>query len=396
MQALEGIKVVDMTQAQFGPEACMTLADLGADVVKIEPIEGEWTRPVTKEYDTDGINAYFLSQNRNKRGIALDFRKEKGKKIIYKLVERSDIFVTTWGPGTMKRRGFDYEQLRKINPKLIYCQGSAYGPKGPLKDWRGVDINIQGWSGLAHITGDGDGPVGTSVIDVAGGLALALGAMVALYVREKTGKGQLVTASLLQIGLYLLAMEYASYLLSGKEPPKAGKGHSIAKGLYHAFPAKDKPIILGGVNDDIWPSMCKAMGLEKLINDPRFDNSDSRVEHIAELVPILDTIFRTKSADEWLQLLWPLGVRISPVLSLSEALGHRLLGEQIKANEYVFSMEAGSNRKVQVISPVVELSETPCSIRRPGFCVGEHNREILLELGYTLEDIDELRNEKVI
>ena len=395
MPILDGIRVIDLTQGQLGPEACMILADLGADVIKIEPRQGEYTRAVTRDYDTDGINAYFLAHNRNKRGIALDYTTERGREIIYKLVETADIFVTTYAPGAVERHGFGYDVLSKINPRLIYCRGSAFGPEGPMRDWHGNDIVTQGWSGLAYQTGDGRSPVGTAVIDECAAVNLALGAVSALWAREKTGKGQLVNVSLLQTSLFLMAMEYVTYMLSGKEPRQSGRGHSMVKGLYSSFPTKDGSLILGGVANEPWPEMCQVLGLEQYLNDPRFSSADSRGEHLPELIPILDKAFARKTTDEWMPLLWKIGLRAAPVLSISDALVHPLLREQIKANKYLVEMEAGG-RQVTVPGPVIEFSDTPAEIKRPGFAAGEHTHEILLELGYTWEDIGRMISEEAI
>ena len=398
MHALEGIRVVDLTQAEFGPRSTMILADLGADVIKIEPKQGEYTRPVTRDYDTEGINVYFLAHNRNKRGIALDYTKEKGREIIYKLVERSDIFVSTYAPGVVERHGFGYEDLSKINPRLIYVRGSGYGSKGPAKDWRGYDIAAQGWSGLLHQTGFGnpETPIGTAMVDQAGGLALALGAVSALYARERTGKGQMVSTSLLQIAVHCLAMEYTSYLLSGKEPPRSGRGLSMVRGLYLTFTTKDGALVFAGVRNEPWDGMCKVLGLEELIDDPRFATTDDREDHRAELVSILDKVFVTKTTEEWLPLLQQAGAVVAPVLSIKEAFAHPLFTEQVEANNMMVELEYPDGAKAKTPGPVVQLSETPLTIRRPGYKIGEHNYEVLLELGYTWEDIAQLITEEVL
>jgi crotonobetainyl-CoA:carnitine CoA-transferase CaiB-like acyl-CoA transferase len=395
MGILDGISVVEVAAAQFGPEACMILADLGADVIKIEPKQGEFTRPVLKDYEAKGVNAYFLAHNRNKRGMAIDYKSAKGREVIYKLVEKADVFVTTYAPGAPERHGYSYEELSKINPRLIYCRGTGFGERGPMKDWPANDILAQAWSGIMHQNGDGSFPMGTAVVDECGAVALALGAVGALYARERTGKGQKVSVSLLQIGIYLLAMEYVSYLLSGREPPQSGRGHSMVKGLWRSFPTKDKPIVMGGVQDEPWAELCRVLGLEELIDDPRFATADSRAENLEEVTSILEKVLVGKRAEEWLPLLRDIGVRAAPTLSLSEVMEHPVAGEQIKANEYFTSVKAHDD-EVQVTAPIIQFSDTPSIVRTQSFDVGEHNAEIMLELGYSWDEIAQMIREEII
>jgi crotonobetainyl-CoA:carnitine CoA-transferase CaiB-like acyl-CoA transferase len=396
MHALEGVKVLGLTVAQMATKACCILADLGADVIKVEPIQGEYTRPTTRDYDRYGINAFFLAHNRNMRGIALNYNTARGKEIIYKLVEKSDVFISNQAPGTIERAGFSYEDLIKINPRLIYARGSGFGAeKGPMKDWQSVDIIAQAWSGLLHQNDHGQVPVGTAVIDDCGGIAMALGVVAGLYARDRTGKGQEITASLLQAALYLLSMEYISHWLSGKDIPQSGRGHSMVKGVWQTFPCKDRAIVMGGVGDKPWKAMCQVLGIEELISDPRFATAEMRGKHLAQLSEILDKIFITKDADEWLPKLLDAGVRVAPVLSLNEILDHPVIGEQIKANEFVTTVEQNGH-EVKIPAPLIRMSDTPTSIRRPSFSVGEHTNEVLLELGYSWEDIAQMVRDSAI
>lgn len=399
MEPLAGVRVIDLSQAEFGPRSTLMLADMGADVIKIEPREGEYTRPITRDYDREGVNAYFLAHNRNKRGLALDFKKPKGREIIYKLIERSDVFLTTYAPGSTEKYGLSYEILKKYNPRIIYVRGSGFGPKGPLKDRRAFDIALQAYLGLIHQNGISDDiaiPAGTAVIDQIGGLALAFGIVVALYNREKTGKGQEVSGSLLQAGLYCLSLELVSYILSGKLPPKSGRGHSMVKGLYHTFPTKDGWMVIAGIRNEPWPAFCRLLGIEHLENDPRFATTDDREEHRDELIPILDEKFRTKTTKEWIKELLSIDMIVTPVYNFEQTLSDPDLREQMEVNDFLVDVDVPNVGKVKVPGPIVKLSETPGSVRRPGFNVGEHTYEILTEIGYTPEEIVELIQEEVI
>jgi crotonobetainyl-CoA:carnitine CoA-transferase CaiB-like acyl-CoA transferase len=399
MLPLEGIKVIDLTLAEFGPRASMLLADMGADVIKVEPRQGEPLRGVTRNYDRGDISSYFLSHNRNKRGIALDITKQKGKDILYKLIEISDVFITTYRPKAMQRHGFSYEEVRQRNPKIIYGCGNGFGLKGPLCEKGAFDIMMQGYSGLTYQTGiDGSPatPAGTAVIDQCSGAMLAFGIMVALYVRERTGIGQMVDGSLLGTALYLLSIEVVSHLFSGKHLPKSGRGLSYVKALAYNFPTSDGWIVLGGLPNEAWPEFCRVMEIIEITNDPRFATVNEREDHRAELIPILEEKFRTRPSREWIEKLDKVGVFVGPVNSLSEVLSDQEAVEQMRTNGYLCDIELPQGEKVTVVGPPVKLSETPPEVRRGYFSIGEHNYEVLTELGYSPEEIAELIVEEVI
>jgi len=399
MLPLEGIRVLDLTIAEFGPRASMLLADMGADVIKIEPRQGEVLRWVTRDYDQQDISAYYWSHNRNKRGIALDLTKQKGKDIIYKLVKGSDVFITNYRPKAMEKNGLGYEDMKRHNPKIIYGCGNGFGLKGPLSDKGAFDIMMQGYSGLIHQTGIEGGPAtpaGTGVIDQCSGAMLAFGVMVALYVRERTGISQMVSGSLLGTAMYMLSIEILSHLLSGKHLPKSGRGLSFVKTLAYTFPTQDGWIVMGGFPNEVWPEFCRIVGIEEFTRDPRFATVNEREDNRAELIPILEERFRTKPSQEWIEKLDKAGVFVGPVNSLSKVLSDEQSVEQIRANGYLCDIELPQGKAVTVVGPPVKLSETPPEVRRPAFQVGEHNYEVLTELGYTPEEIAELIVEEVI
>lgn len=391
MFALEGITVIDVTQAEAGPRATMHLADMGADVIKIEPPTGEYTRPVTRKWDAgNGANAYFLSHNRNKRDIAFDYTRGEGREIMYKLIKKADVFVQSYSPGTAERHGYGYEDLRKINPGIIYASISGWGKKGPMNMRRGYDIVTQAASGLTHQNGEPGGPempAATGVVDHVTGLALAFGIASALYHRERTGEGQQLDCNLLQSAFYLLSVELCAHLLSGIPTTKSGRGHSMAAGLYYNFPCKDKWIAFGGVRNEPWTAMCQAMGLSHLITDPRFITTDDRVNNRDQLVPILDEKFKTRTAMEWTKLLEKAGAIVYPVMSIEDMLADPDTAAQIKANQMLVEVEKSGGGKTKVVGPIVNMEGTPCQVKLGDPAVGRDNYEIMHELGYTDDQI---------
>lgn len=400
MLPLEGITIVDLTQAEAGPRGTTLLSDMGANVIKIEPPTGEYTRPVTRKWDAGtGCNAYFLSHNRNKRAMAFDYRTGKGAEIMNRLLKKADVFVESYSPGTAERHGFGYENLCKINPKIIYASINGFGKLGPMNMRRGYDIVTQAASGMLHQNGlpaESECALPTGIIDQCAGVSLAYGITVALFHRERTGEGQQLDVSLLQTAYYMLSVEICSYLLKGIHPTKSGRGHSMAEGLYMTFPCKDRWIAFGGVRNEPWEAMCKAMGLDTLINDPRFVTTDDRAAHRDELVPLLDEAFRKKTAAEWTSILENVGAIVFPVLSIGESLSDPRISQQIAANEMIVDVPAANGKTAKVIGPLVKLSKTPAKVNRGDFLVGQDNFEIISELGYSPEEIAQMAQEGII
>ena len=394
----EGIKILDLTVWQQGPVATAMLADMGAEVIKVEPPgQGGPGRGLVWRSDQSVLNTYFELHNRNKKGLTLDIRQEAGKQVLYKLVETADVFVHNQRPGVVERRGIDYDTLRKINPRLIYASGNGFGSKGPDVEKPSFDIIAQGRGGALSVAGEPGQP--PSLIQVIGGadwssaVMLAYGISVALFTRERTGVGQEVEVSLLgtQVAYGQLALQ--RYLFSGKSPGKVSR-KSVANPMWSLYQAGDeKWLIIAALQADrYWPDFCKVLGLEELKDDPRFNVIATRREHADELITILDKIFLTKNRDEWVKGLEEVDIPCGPVNDYADVASD----PQTAANDYIVDFDHPVAGPVKVVGIPVKLSETPGQIRMGAPELGQHKEEILLEHGYTWEDIGKLMEDSVI
>ena len=401
---LEGIKIIDWTQWQMGPWATAMLADMGAYVVHIEDKQkGDPGRALnygTNNYDPlpNGKRAYFEINNRGKKGMAIDLKKPAGKEAIYRMVKNADVFVHNYRQGVPERLGLDYEKLTKINPKLIYCACSGYGPNGTEASEPANDYIGQARSGFMHEVSNPPMMMWGGVADQMGGISAAYGIMLALFAREKTGKGQKVDASLLGGVMTFLGITVNRFCLLGD---KAGSVHGttrldVRNPLYNHYPCKDnRYLCLSHLQSDRqWPSVCKGIGREDLINDPRFCTSEGRYQHNTELVGILDREFVKKTSKEWMKILKEAGdIICTPVQNISDLLKD----PQVLANGYVVEKEHEVFGKVKVLGVPVLLSETPGSVNPNAPEFGQHTEEVLQQLGgYTWEEISKLHDEEVI
>jgi crotonobetainyl-CoA:carnitine CoA-transferase CaiB-like acyl-CoA transferase len=398
---LDGITVLEISIAQFGPHCGVMLADLGATVIKVEPLTGEMSRNVPWPHETKGIDSYFLAHNRGKKGIALDYTHEKGKEIIYRLTRKADVFLTNYRLGTMDRHGFGYDALKGHNPKIIYAQGSPFGPRGEKALWPGFDLLGVAASGLMTSTRWHDEtrphPIGAAICDQVSSMLLAYGIVTALYVREKTGIGQQVDVSLFGSMLALQSWEATSAWVNRTPVPAADRGHPFITGMWSIFEVKDGWIAIAGVRQDVWHGFCEVMGVWDLEHDPRFENDLTRYLHIDELKKTLDPIFLTRTREEWVERLRTADVIASPVNTHVEAMAD----PQTRENNYVVDIDYKGHgdlpdQTVEVVGIPVEFSETPGKVTRRHPDLGEHTHEILLELGYSWEDIGQLITEGII
>lgn len=390
---LEGIRVLELSRHLAGPFAAMTLADLGADVIKVEPPgRGDDTRGYPPFWN--GVSCYYLSANRNKRSITLNLQDAKGQEIAKKLVAESDILIHNFRTGTMERFGLGYDDLKQINPKLIFCTISAVGSDGPDRDRAGVDLLMQAYGGLMSITGEQGRPpvrVGTSLVDLTAGANAVQGILAALYVREKTGVGQRVESSLLDGQVSWMTYHAVSYFATGDVPERLGSSHaSVAP--YGAFPTSDGFLLVAVASDALWKRFCGALDRDDLVDDPRFVTNALRCENRAELTESLNAILSTDTAAAWAEKMDAAGVPCSPVNTLDTVLSL----PQVLHREMVAEVPRDDIPDLKVPGVAIKLSDNPGSVRTPPPTLGEHTEDILAAIGYSKEDLLELRQKEVL
>jgi len=393
-QVLKGIKVLDLTRALAGPYCTMLLADYGAEVIKVElPGTGDDTRGWGPPF-VEGESAYFMSINRNKKSLTLDMKNTKSKDILERMIKQSDIIVENFRPGAADRLGLGYEQVKKINPKIIYCSISGFGQDGPYRELPGFDQTLQGMGGMMSITGEPDGPpmkVGVAIADISGGMFAGFGIMLALFHREKTGKGQWVDTSLLDSQIAWLTYRAGEFFASGKLPEKVGSGHPMIV-PYQAFKAKDEYINIAAGNDQLWKRFCKVINMENIMDDPKFVTNAKRVENRKELIAILSKIIETKTGAEWLKLLEDAGIPAGPIYTLDKLFSD----PQVLHRKMVVELAHPKAGKIKVTGVPVKLSDAPGEITAPPPLLGQHNKEVLKDLGYSAEEIEKLIADKVV
>jgi crotonobetainyl-CoA:carnitine CoA-transferase CaiB-like acyl-CoA transferase len=393
--ALNGISVLDLSRALAGPFAAMTLGDMGADVVKVEePGKGDPTRDFPPFWGGDGESCYYLSTNRNKRSLTLNLETEEGREIVKRLAAKSDILIESFRTGMMERWGLGWEELRAVNPRLIYCAVSAVGRDGPDKDRAGVDLLMQAYGGLMSITGEENGePVrtGTSVVDLTTGANAVQGILAALYVRERTGRGQRVDVSLLSSLVTWMTYHAVGYFGTGTIPGRMGSRHaSVAP--YGAFPTRDGYLVVAVATDPLWRRFCQAVGRDDLIDDPRFARNGLRIANRAELEPTLTAILAERSAEEWAELMDQAGVPCSPINSIDKVLSL----PQVLQQELVIDLPREDIPAFRMPGIAIKMSETPGTARLAPPRLGEHTEAVLAELGFGAEEIGRLRAGGVI
>ncbi len=397
---LDGVKVVEITMFQQGPVAGMRLGDLGADVIKIEAKTGDPGRGFMKIIGAmaglSGRNYYFEHNNRNKRSLVLDLKNEKGLGVFYRLIDNADVFLNNMSIGAPIRMGIGPETLLARNPRLIYAQASGWGRKGPDANELSFDYTGIARSGLMMSCGERGAPptqILPGIGDEIGGLICAWAITAALYAREKTGKGQVVDTSLMGSMIGALGFIMAAPAILGQEFPREIRARA-GNPVYNHYRCKDdKWIAIAHLDPDrYWPKICKALGIEELKDDPRFYSIEARGKNAKELVAILDSQFATKTRDEWFNILAEEGCIFTPIQTPTEVT----TDPQALANNYFIDVDHPEWGGIRMTGFPWDFSETPASWRRkaPGF--GEHNKEILSELGYTADEIRDLKEEGVI
>ena len=395
MGPLSGLKVVDLTHVMAGPTCTLMLADMGADVIKIEKIPaGDDTRYMVPPKIGDEA-ASFLMMNRNKKGIALDLKKSGGAKVLRRLLASADVLVENFGPGVMDRLGFGYGEISKDNPALIYCSLSGFGRTGPYKHRRGFDLVAQAMSGIMSFTGERpDGPpvkCGAPLSDITAGILAALGILAAYAHRLKTGQGQWVETSLFEAALVQTYWQAAIALAAGVAPKAMGSAHPL-NAPYQAFKASDKWIVVGGANQKHWLRTLEVLGAPELARDPRFATGADRMAHLKELEALLSARFAAKPAAYWLGALEDVGVPCGPVNDMLQALAD----PQTIARDMVVEVGHSSLGTVKTIGLPIKFSATPGKVRTGAPLYGEHTAAVLSAYGFDADEIAALEQEGAV
>jgi crotonobetainyl-CoA:carnitine CoA-transferase CaiB-like acyl-CoA transferase len=397
---LDGVKVVELTMFQQGPVAGTKLGDLGAEVIKVEPLTGDPARGFMRIIGTmvglKGRNYYFENHNRNKRSIALDLKTEKGMEAFLKLIDGADAFVTNLSIGAPQKMGIGPDALLERNPRLIYAQASGWGRKGPDANELSFDYTGIGRSGLMMSCGERGSPpaqILPGLGDELGGMVCAWAVCAALYVREKTGKGQVVDTSLMGSLMCMESLVLSAPAILGQEFPREVRVEA-GNPLYNHYKAKDdKWFILAHLQPDrYWPNVCRALGKPELEHDPRFNSIEARGENRKELITLMDKTFAAKTREEWFKIFKKEGLIYTPIQTPAEVVND----PQASANNYVISFDHPVLGKTRMVGFPWDFSQTPASVRREAPEFGQHTEEILLELGYGWEDIARMKEDKVI
>jgi crotonobetainyl-CoA:carnitine CoA-transferase CaiB-like acyl-CoA transferase len=386
---LAGIKVIELAHIMAGPVCGLMLADMGADVIKVEKVPGGDDSRRMLPPAIEGESAAFMMMNRNKRGIALDLKNEDGKAVLHRLLRDADVVIENYRRGTMEKLGFGYEAMKEINPGIIYCEISGFGRTGPLADAAGFDLIAQGMSGLMSITGEGHGrppvKVGAPVTDISAGLLACMGVMAALVERGKTGQGQKVDTSLFEAGIIHTYWQSAIRLATGVSPGPMGSAHPL-NAPYQAYPTADGWINVGAANQSNWLRMLDAIEAPELAEEPRFAANPGRMSNLDELTAVLNAIFKRRTTADWLAVLERAGVPAGPVLTIAEMHDH----PQTRARDMVVKVEHEKAGPVETLGLPIKFSRTPGSIRRGAPTFGQDSRAILAELGYDEEAVERL------
>ena len=392
--ALDGITVLDLTRVLSGPYCTMMLADMGARVIKVEqPGKGDDTRGWGPPFQ-NGESAYFLSINRNKESVTLNLKHPEGRRVLDALIEKSDVLVENFRPGTLDKMGLGYESLSKQRPDLVYCSISGFGQTGPRRREPGYDAVMQGEGGLMSITGSNDGPsyrLGVAIADIASGMFSAYGIAVALLARHRTGRGQFVDVGMLDAVTALLTYQAGIYFATETAPPRLGNRHPTIV-PYETLEAADGDLVVAVGNDQLWKTFCGVLELETLAGDARFQTNKDRVSAHAELRPLLVERLKTRPAAEWLAKLKEAGVPCGGVRDLDQLFSD----PQIIERAMVVALDHPAAGLIRQLGVPIKLGETPGAVRTPPPLLGEHTEAILKELGMSVEEVEQLKQSGAI
>jgi crotonobetainyl-CoA:carnitine CoA-transferase CaiB-like acyl-CoA transferase len=392
--ALADIRVLDLSRILAGPYCTMLLADYGAEVIKIEqPGQGDGSRQWGPPW-VGGESAYFLSVNRNKRSMTLDLKTAVGQNLLRQLASQSDVLIENFKVDTMQRLGLDYASLSADNPGLIYCSITGYGQTGPYRERAGYDFMIQAQGGIMSVTGEVEGgphKVGVAIVDITAGLFAANAILAALHERTRSGRGQFIDVALLDAQLGWLANVAQNYLATGESPGRYGNAHpNIVP--YQTFIAQDGEVAVAIGSDGQYRRFCLAAGRADLWEDGRFQSNNGRVTHRETLVPLLQALFRTRPAADWLDLLLAAGIPAAPVNDIPAILAD----PQVAARQMVQRVHHSTAGDISLVGPVAKLSRTPAEVRQPPPTLGEQTDAILTRLGCSPAEIAAWREAGII
>ncbi len=391
---LAGLRVLEMTQIMSGPTCGLLLADMGADVIKIEKLPGGDDARGYRDPHIHGVSAPFLMLNRNKRGLAMDLKKPQGRDLLLRMVQQADVLVENFRGGTMDKLGLGYETLREVNPGLIYCAISGYGRTGPYADKGGFDLIAQGFAGLMSVTGEPGRPPaksGNAVSDMNAGILAATGILAAYIHKRKTGEGQIVDTSLSDAALQQTYWHAAVWLATQREPQPTGSAH-ILTAPYQAFEASDGWINIGGANQSNWERICQVLGHPEWREDPRFASNSDRMAHLDELVTLMNAVLRTRTRAQWQAEMDAAGVPAGPVHTIGEALSH----PQTLARGMVVTMTHPQAGTIRGIGCPIHFSQTPTDTGQAAPLLGQHTRELLQAHGLSEVEINDLIAQGVV
>ncbi len=391
MGPLEGVRVLDLTVFQQGPQASLVFADMGAHVIKVEaPQYGDLGR-VLGSVGEERFSPYFLAHNRGKRSICLNLKNEEAVKICLDLAAETDVAIHNFRPGVMERLGLGYDEMRARNEKIIYGHASGWGPEGPRAKHPAFDLAAQAQGGIVAATGEQDGfplPAGAAIADYVGALNLATAVISALFARERTGKGQKIDTSLLGGQIAMQAWEI-QYYITHRTFKRAGRGHQYLPTIWRVFQTSDSYVVVGGLPENRWPKFCEALELPEIEHDERFASYMVRIANLAELYEILDEAFLNKTSEEWMELLKAADCICAPVATYEDLIDD----PQVRANDYIVEVDHPTQGRLPVVGAPWRFSETPTKIAPAAPELGEHTEEVLQELGYSWERIEELRSQ---
>jgi crotonobetainyl-CoA:carnitine CoA-transferase CaiB-like acyl-CoA transferase len=385
---LAGMKVLELAQIMAGPTCGMLLADLGADVVKVERVPGGDDTRTMNRPSVAGESAAFMAMNRNKRGIALNLKLPAAQEALKRMATRADVLTENYRKGALDKLGLGYEALGRINPGLIYCSISGYGRSGPYADKGGFDLIAQGMSGIMAVTGEpGGSPVksGTPICDINAGMLAALGIVSAYVHRQKTGAGQLVDTSLYEAGIQQTYWQSAIYFATGTSPGPSGSAH-ILSAPYQAFRAADGWLNIGGANQANWERLARVLGAAELIEDARFRTNGDRMKNLQDLTAVMNEKLKTRPVREWIAALEAEGVPCGPINSIADMAAD----PHTAAREMVIELEHPRAGRTRALGLPIKLSATPGGVSRAAPLLGQHTREVLAEYGFASREIEAL------